>query len=266
MPQGDRIAFLRYKKNFEIKGNIVKKIVLFSFVIFIICFTRVNANENTKEEMTNNAKKWIAHELSIPYDKVHVKAPDKRVKVSRCKSDIKFDFPFNSKETVRARCQNPYWQFFLRVSSDDPDTVKVLRPKKTVKRKEVPKEYISILVANSNLMRGDKLTKKSVKLEKRLKRKLPVDVFTKIEGLENYEMANSVKAGEVIRSIDIKAEKLIKKGDKVLFSIMARGMLVKATVEALQDGRMGEQIKLINKDSGKTVIGVVTGKNKVTGL
>jgi flagella basal body P-ring formation protein FlgA len=43
-------------------------------------------------------------------------------------------------------------------------------------------------------------------------------------------------------------------------------MLVKATVEALQDGRMGDQIKLLNRDSGQTVIGVVTGKNKVTGL
>jgi flagella basal body P-ring formation protein FlgA len=29
---------------------------------------------------------------------------------------------------------------------------------------------------------------------------------------------------------------------------------------------MGDQIKLLNKDSGQTVIGVVIGKNKVKGL
>ena len=90
---------------------------------------------------------------------------------------------------------------------------------------------------------GELLKEDSVKLEKKLKNMLPVDVFTKIDGLENQEMARSIKAGQIIRSIDIKAAKLIKKGDKVLFSIMAQGMLVKATVEALQDGKMGEQIK-----------------------
>ena len=43
-------------------------------------------------------------------------------------------------------------------------------------------------------------------------------------------------------------------------------MLVVATVEALEDGRMGQQIKLLNSASGKTVTGVVTGLNEVSGL
>ena len=43
-------------------------------------------------------------------------------------------------------------------------------------------------------------------------------------------------------------------------------MLVTATVEALEDGHIGQQIKLLNNVSGKTVTGVVTGLNEVSGL
>jgi flagella basal body P-ring formation protein FlgA len=37
-------------------------------------------------------------------------------------------------------------------------------------------------------------------------------------------------------------------------------------MEAMQDGRMGEQVKLKNPDSGKQVSGVVTGPNAAKGL
>ncbi|OUU00092.1 MAG: flagella basal body P-ring formation protein FlgA [Betaproteobacteria bacterium TMED41] len=239
------------------------------FFLFLICYfysSHSLSSEYEKNKMTNSAKEWIAKELSVLKDNVNVIPPDSRVRVSKCNNKIEFDFPFASKETVRARCKLPSWQFFLRVTSNDLDTVKKLRPKITTKKTQPPNKTIMVLVAKKNLMRGERLQEDSIQLEEKFKNKMPVDVFTKIEGLENQEMTKNVKAGQVIRSIDIKAAKLIKKGDKVLFSIVAQGMLVKATVEALQDGRMGDQIKLLNKDSGQTVIGIVTGKNKVSGL
>ena len=58
----------------------------------------------------------------------------------------------------------------------------------------------------------------------------------------------------------------MSKRTKIQFKILAQGMLVTATVEALEDGHMGQQIKLLNNASGKTVTGVVTGLNEVSGL
>jgi len=241
---------------------------MFYCVFMLTCFFsgQVLSQQDDKKNMTRKAIKWVASELAVPLENIKVTPPDNRVRISKCKAKIEFDFPFASKETVRARCKNPSWQFFLRVSSENQNTVKKLRPKTNTKKKEVPTKIISVLVASKNLMVGEILREDSVKLEKKQKNMLPVDIFTDIVGLENQEMARSIKAGQIIRSIDIKAAKLIKKGDKVLFSIMAQGMLVKATVEAMQDGRMGDQIKLLNKDSGQTVIGIVIGKNQVKGL
>jgi len=42
--------------------------------------------------------------------------------------------------------------------------------------------------------------------------------------------------------------------------------LVRVRLEALQDGRMGEQVKLKNPESGRQVSGVVIGPNQVKGL
>mgnify|MGYP002213430733 CR=1 FL=1 len=86
------------------------------------------------------------------------------------------------------------------------------------------------------------------------------------EGLENYEVVKTIKAGSAIRSLNLRPARLVKRGTKVQLKILAQGMLVIATVEALEDGYIGQQIKLLNNASGKTVTGVVTGLNEVSGL
>ena len=44
------------------------------------------------------------------------------------------------------------------------------------------------------------------------------------------------------------------------------GFLIIVRVEALQDGRMGEQVRLKNTESGRQISGVVTGPSTVKGL
>jgi flagella basal body P-ring formation protein FlgA len=60
---------------------------------------------------------------------------------------------------------------------------------------------------------------------------------------------------------------LVKKGQMVLLSVgQAQGFQISARVEAMQDGRFGEQIKLKNRDSGRELSGRVQGPNQVVGL
>ena len=251
--------------------KVMKQLVKFSTIIFFISnfffIDKLFANEtNPRNKLTTEATLWVSQQLKISEEKINVIAPDQRVRIIQCKGKLNFDFPFDSKETIRAKCDNPNWQFFLRVSSKDSETLDQLRPKIITKKKTIEKTYKKVLTANKNLNKGEILKKKDTSLKKIVKSELPVDVFTEFEGLEFFEIVKNIKSGEPIRAISIRPAKLIKKGNKVQFSILARGMLVTATVEALQDGRMGEQIKLINKESGNTVFGIVTGKNEVSGL
>jgi flagella basal body P-ring formation protein FlgA len=65
-----------------------------------------------------------------------------------------------------------------------------------------------------------------------------------------------------LRSHDVKRALLVKQGQSVLLTIfLGNGLSVTARVDALQDGRMGEQVRLKNPDSGRLVSGIVTGPN-----
>jgi flagella basal body P-ring formation protein FlgA len=52
----------------------------------------------------------------------------------------------------------------------------------------------------------------------------------------------------------------------VLLSVGSGAYQVAARVEAMQDGRLGEQIRLKNPESGRTLSGVVIGPNQLRGL
>ena len=83
----------------------------------------------------------------------------------------------------------------------------------------------------------------------------------------NAEASRDLRAGEPLRSSDIRQAVLVKRGQVVLLQLQAQaGFLITARVEALQDGRMGEQIKLKNMESGRMLTGVVNGLNSARGL
>jgi len=248
----------------------IKKITIFFFISVLLqqyCLAKDAVNvEQSRTDLLNQAYVWLEQELKTSREKLEVLPPDHRVKILHCETLLFFDFPFNGKETMRARCKDPIWQFFLRVKTDDPDVKTLLSPiKRTQKKKPVTSEK-TVLVAKTNLSAGAILKESDVNIVKIKRTGLPVDTYNSFKGLENHELISEVKASKIIRSINLRPAKLIKRGNSVVFNILARGMLVSATMEALEDGRMGDQIKLLNPSSGKTVVGTVIGVNEVSGL
>jgi len=80
-------------------------------------------------------------------------------------------------------------------------------------------------------------------------------------------VVRDVRSDAPLRSIDIRPMVLVKRGQMVLISVgQNQGFQISARVEALQDGRFGDQIKLKNKESGRILTGQVRGPNLVDGL
>ena len=91
--------------------------------------------------------------------------------------------------------------------------------------------------------------------------------YTSIEGLEYSALTRNMQAGEPLRASDVRLAVLVLRGQSVLLSVGgAQGLQISVRVEALQDGRLGEQIQLKNPESGRVLGGVVTGKNTARGL
>ena len=78
--------------------------------------------------------------------------------------------------------------------------------------------------------------------------------------------SRTLRKGDKITPSDLVVADLIKKNERVRLKIH-RG-LVQITLEAiaLENGKMGEQVNLINPESGRKVQGIVTGRNQARGL
>jgi flagella basal body P-ring formation protein FlgA len=92
-------------------------------------------------------------------------------------------------------------------------------------------------------------------------------LFGGVKDLENAEVVRDIPAGTALRSSDVRRALMVKQGQLVMLTIsQGSSFAIVARVEALQDGRLGDQIRLKNPESGRLLSGVVTGPNAAKGL
>ncbi len=128
-------------------------------------------------------------------------------------------------------------------------------------------ESRQVVVASSNLSTGQVLKPELLKLERLDAEKINRTHLFDLSGLEGSELMRPIRAGEAIRTGDLRPALLVKKGDSVMFMIgRPTEFMITVKVEALQDGRLNEQIKLRNPESGHTFSGVITGKGAAKGV
>lgn len=211
-----------------------------------------------------SVKAWVAQTRAVPVEQVVLAPLDARVQVRACDKALTMDQPFSSAESVRVRCPQPVWQQFVRVSVSGkvPESVA-----------QVPREQPAepakrwVLVASVPLQRGMTLNETHVQRAQVDTTGMPVNVLEQASEVMHAEVVRDVRPGVPLRSHDIRPTVLVKRGQMVLLSVgQAQGFQISARVEAMQDGRFGEQIKLKNRDSGRELSGRVQGPNQVVGL
>jgi flagella basal body P-ring formation protein FlgA len=205
---------------------------------------------------------WVAQTQSVAAESVVIAPMDPRLQVKACASPLAMDLPFASPDTIRVRCAQPAWQLYVRVSV--PGRVASAGP---AKAEPTPVEKRQVLVAAVPLQRGMSLTAAHVRLAEVDTSGMPANVLEQVSQVLHAEVVRDVRPDTPLRSQDIRPTILVKRGQMVLMSIgQAQGFQISARVEAQQDGRYGEQIKLKNRDSGRVLTGLVNGPNQVQGL
>ena len=88
-----------------------------------------------------------------------------------------------------------------------------------------------------------------------------------VKDAQNAELTRDIPAGQALRVSDIRRAIMVKQGQTVMLSIGNKNEFqISIRMEAMQDGRLGDQVKLKNPESGRQVSGVVTGPNTAKGL
>ncbi len=237
-----------------------------------------SANATAAEKMNSQVRQWVAQSSGISADEVQIAPMDNRVQVMPCERALWIDHPFASRETVRVRCpavsgtaaQNataqPVWQLYIRIAAGAGVAAANTRSAPAVAAVAATK----MVVARQLLQRGTVLKPEmlqEVDAPAPANGQIDASQLTSIKDAEMAELVRDLTSGTPLRTHDIRRAVLVKMGQQVMLTVgNGPDFEIRVRAEALQDGRMGEQVRLKNTESGKNISGVVTGPNAVKGL
>ena len=245
---------------------------------------QTDAPTSVQNKLLSEVSQWAQKTHQLEADQFSFAPLDARVQVQTCDRPLVMDLPFATRETVRVRCLgSPYWQLYMRLllkpgvtlagaSASSAHTpapaasaaVAAVAPKTAA---NAPPVMRKVVVAKQLLRSGTTVSPDLLEEQEVPSQGVDLQAVTSVKDLENGEMVRDMQAGIPLRSHDVRRAILVKQGQVVILTVgQSSGFAISARVEALQDGRMGEQIRLKNPESGRILSGVVTGPNAARGL
>lgn len=122
-----------------------------------------------------------------------------------------------------------------------------------------------VMTAKTIVTRGQRLSPENTEL-RAYYGKLPSDALLEAADLNQMEAIHTVRAGQLLRSSDVRLMSMIKKGDSVVLTVGSGLLNISTTMIALENGKLDQQIKLLNPESNETVRAVVSGPGEARGL
>ncbi len=211
--------------------------------------------------LEQGAKQFVVNTYKVEAPTVSIMPMDHRIKFEACNQDIVFDQPFGNKQSVRARCAQPVWQHFVMVQMRSGLGAQIgsATQNNTVTR--------VVWVASQALKRGTPIQPGLFKAVEQTVPSQETRLVSDEPELTNMELLRDLPANTPLKLQDIKAATMVKRGQQVTVAVgEGKGFLITVRAEAQQDGLLGEQIRLKNPESGRSLSAVITGVNMARGL
>jgi len=145
----------------------------------------------------------------------------------------------------------------IQVSVDDVQKEKLfLRTKISV--------FDNIVVAKKRFKKGDVFTVSDVALESRDIAALSSSAIYNLDNIIGKESKTYIPLGNAIYDWMVKDHSLVKKNEKVKISLRTSNVTIETQGMSLEEGLLGQEVKVKNLDSGKELICLITGTGEVT--
>lgn len=218
-------------------------------------------------QLNEGARQWVAEQTQTPLSALQVTPLDPRLNIPACAQRIQFDMPFGNRQSVRARCDQPTWQHFVQVMArpealPTPAASSPSAQVPTAQRMQPGLVMRQVLVANQAIRRGSVATPHQFSLVEMALPSGENSYLSDASALTHMELQRDLPAQTALRTYDLKAAQMVRRGQLVMVSSgEGKGFLITLRAEAQQDGILGEQIRLKNPESGRSLSAVVTGFN-----
>ena len=213
------------------------------------------ASDTAFEVLQKQALQWAANHPTFQGKQVQVVPVDPRITVQSCQQNMQFEQPFPNQPAIRVRCTQPVWQLFVNLNTGQAIT--------PVNRGTAATPVLhKVLVSKELLKRGTVITPAMFSYAEMPAAGMENQIISDTKLVKNMELVRDLTPNTPLRSYDVKTAVLVKRGQEVQVTAgEGQGFSITMRAEALQDGGLGEQIRLKNVESGRSLYGVITGPN-----
>jgi flagella basal body P-ring formation protein FlgA len=121
----------------------------------------------------------------------------------------------------------------------------------------------AVVKAARKINPGQVLSKEDVTLVAEQSGQLNKDLLTNLDDAVGKKSVRSIQPGQPVTSQMIEDPPVVKKGNRVVIQAQSDVIKVSAQGKVMEDGRMGEQVRVVNIGSGKEVFATVKGPGLV---
>jgi len=118
-------------------------------------------------------------------------------------------------------------------------------------------------VLNREIAPGDVVREADIDWVRLPSDRVSLNIITSSSQLVGMSPRRPVKMGEALRTADMQAPLVVKKGDFVEVAFVSGALTLSARARALQSGALGDTVDFINPRSNRTLQGVVEGPNRL---
>jgi hypothetical protein len=204
-------------------------------------------------ELIQRARAWVASIHQVSASAVQIQPLDPRLQVTGCAAGWAFDKPFPQNDgVVRARCQDTQWSLFLSVTL--PRGAVAARP-----TPGIPGSPNPVPPAMANGLPAIPAPAPVSALPGALRSASPAPAPA------TFPVTTWVP-GAIQPTAAPPTPLAVRRGNTVLATwTPTPGLAVTARLESLDDGRLGDTIRLRNRDTGRVVSAQISGQNQAVG-
>ncbi len=123
---------------------------------------------------------------------------------------------------------------------------------------------VEIPVLSGNLQNGRIITERDITSLKIRERDFSADTIGDAHQLLGMTARRIITAGRPIKSVDLIAPQIVKRGELVTLSLLNGSMRLTTQVKALQNGAKGDVIRVVNTSSNQVLQATIQRENEVT--
>lgn len=199
-------------------------------------------------ELKQAASQWVNQELSKQPGRYEVRLSnlDPRLRLAACESPLFVEVQgageLRGRVNLKVSCLDKNW--FIYLSADIA-------------------LYLKVVVAKTDLQRKTSLVSSMLDLAEVDVSRVRGDYFTQFAEVQGLLLRNRLRAGDVISSANLLASDAVNRGEQVSIVATNGTLSVRMGGEALDSGKIGDQVRVRNQQSGRVVRALVVGRGKV---